>query len=153
MGGGARDWQSQLTFPGSGHCGTQPTPQTRTACRPHPPSRAAHAWRAGRGEERAWLVGQMHPPGWDGSESEIQKDHSLAQGYQTCFFQEHPSFVYFFQTNKKPCTHKADDSGDSEAMWGDGGGGALGHLQPQLSTGGPRFTAGSTPDSKPRSMG
>ena len=50
--------------------------------------------RGGWCGERAWFVG--HPrPGWYGSESEIHKDRSLAQGYQTCFFQEYLSFVYF----------------------------------------------------------
>ena len=46
--------------------------------------------------------------GWDGSESEIQKDHSLAQGYPTCFFQEYPSSVFFIFSNR-------DDTGAFEA--------------------------------------
>ena len=62
--------------------------------------------RAGR--ELGLLV-KCARPGWDGSESEIQKDHSLAQGYQICFFQEYPSSSSFFFSNR-------DDTGAFEAL-------------------------------------
>ena len=50
--------------------------------------------------------------GWYGSESEIHKHRSLAQGYQTCFFQEYPSFVYFLFFFFR------GDTGAFESLWG-----------------------------------
>lgn len=55
-------------------------------------------WEVG---EKSLVCSQMHPPGWNGSESDIQKDPE--SGVTKLGFSKN-TFVYFFQTNQKPHT-------------------------------------------------
>lgn len=113
-----------LTFPGLGHCGTQQTSQTRTACRPHPQSHAACAWsEAGVGRRdlvcranASHRVGRQYIRNPEGPAS--------SPGLPNLFFQEHHSLFCFFQTESH--TYRAGDRGAFEALQGRKG--APGHL-------------------------